>query len=138
MLDTIQDPGNMGTIISCADWFGIQSDHLQQGFGRRLQSKICSIVYGQYLPGAGYLHRSDYFLSNIVSIPVYAATLNGNDISLSSSHTGRHYPDRERIKRYEPGIAFSGKPSDHHPTKRKGRIAQCRSSDRNYFIVRLV
>src|SRR5688500_5381321 len=23
MLDTIQDPGNMGTIIRCADWFGI-------------------------------------------------------------------------------------------------------------------
>ncbi len=23
MLDTIQDPGNLGTIIRCADWFGI-------------------------------------------------------------------------------------------------------------------
>jgi RNA methyltransferase, TrmH family len=24
MLDTIQDPGNLGTIIRCADWFGIR------------------------------------------------------------------------------------------------------------------
>src|SRR5688572_6692088 len=24
MLDTIQDPGNMGTIMRCADWFGIK------------------------------------------------------------------------------------------------------------------
>ncbi len=25
MLDTIQDPGNLGTIIRCADWFGIST-----------------------------------------------------------------------------------------------------------------
>ena len=29
MLDGIQDPGNLGTIIRCADWFGVQKYHLQ-------------------------------------------------------------------------------------------------------------
>ena len=34
LLDTIQDPGNLGTILRTADWFGVRSGCCQQGFSR--------------------------------------------------------------------------------------------------------
>ena len=39
-LDGIQDPGNLGTIIRLADWFGIE--HLQPRHRRCLQSEDCA------------------------------------------------------------------------------------------------
>ena len=37
-LDGIQDPGNLGTIIRLADWFGIEHNRLQPRHRRCLQS----------------------------------------------------------------------------------------------------
>ncbi len=37
MADNIQDPGNLGTIIRCADWFGIK---------QVICSKDCADVFG--------------------------------------------------------------------------------------------
>jgi TrmH family RNA methyltransferase len=79
--DGIQDPGNLGTIIRCADWFGIQQvicshDCADIYNPKAVQSTMGSIarvkVFYQHLPD---------LLKN-AGIPVYATALNGKDISV--------------------------------------------------------
>lgn len=78
-LDNIQDPGNMGTIIRIADWFGI---------GHIVCSPDCVDVYNPKVVQAGMgghlrvqLHKTD--LSSFfeqTDLPILAATLHGNDV----------------------------------------------------------
>ena len=49
MLDNIQDPGNMGTIVRVADWFGIGniycSEHCADAFNpKAVQSSMASVA----------------------------------------------------------------------------------------------
>jgi RNA methyltransferase, TrmH family len=80
MLDTIQDPGNLGTIIRCADWFGIPhifcSPDCADAFNPKVvQSSMGSIARVQvtYTP----LHE---LLSGEPDLPTYAAVLGGTDL----------------------------------------------------------
>ena len=50
--DGVQDPGNLGTIIRIADWFGIEN--MQHRHGGRIQSKGGAGNYGK--PGKGEHH----------------------------------------------------------------------------------
>jgi TrmH family RNA methyltransferase len=80
MLDNIQDPGNLGSIVRCADWFGITqiicSRDCADVFGpKTVQSTMGSIirvnvVYDD-LPG---------LLARWPEIGVYAATLAGKNV----------------------------------------------------------
>lgn len=77
MLDTIQDPGNLGTIIRCADWFGLQqiicsSDSVDCFNPKVVQSTMGSIarVNVQYADLEDVLQRFS-------AVPVYAAMLEG-------------------------------------------------------------
>lgn len=81
MLDTIQDPGNFGTIIRCADWFGVtqiicSKDCVDVFNPKVVQSSMGSIcrvnVAYEELPSFIRLHNS---------VPLYAATLQGSDIT---------------------------------------------------------
>lgn len=79
VLDGVQDPGNMGTIIRTADWFGISN-------------LICSNdtveVYNPKVVQAsmGSLSRTKVFYTDLVQfleenqVPSYATTLNGRSI----------------------------------------------------------
>jgi len=79
-LDAIQDPGNMGTIIRIADWFGIQ---------QVICSPDCVDVYNPKTIQAtmGSLARVHMAESNIhqlltqTAVPSYAATLHGENIA---------------------------------------------------------
>lgn len=79
VLDGIQDPGNMGTIIRTADWFGFQ---------RVICSPDCVEVYNPKVVQAtmGSLSRTKivytdlYDLLTEIKIPVYGAVLNGESI----------------------------------------------------------
>ena len=80
MLDNIQDPGNLGSIVRCADWFGIK---------QIVCSKDCADVYGPKTIQStmGSVARVNVFyedlgsvLAGIPSEFVYAATLAGKDI----------------------------------------------------------
>lgn len=80
MLDTIQDPGNLGTIIRCADWFGIPrifcSPDCADAFNPKVvQSSMGSIARVQvtYMP----LHE---LLAAEPDVPTYAAVLDGTDL----------------------------------------------------------
>ncbi len=80
VLDTIQDPGNLGTIIRIADWFGIQAivcspDCTDQYNPKVVQSTMGSLgrVAVMYTPLAEWLHQYS-------SIPAFAAALNGQHV----------------------------------------------------------
>jgi len=80
MLDGIQDPGNMGTLIRIADWFGIRhitcSMDCADAFApKAVQSTMGSIVRVQLL----YTDLLPFVKSN-TSLQLYAATLNGQSI----------------------------------------------------------
>lgn len=78
-LDNIQDPGNMGTIIRIADWFGI--DHIVCGLGcvDAYNSKVVQSAMGGHLRVQLYETDLAAFLSN-TQMPVIAATLDGENV----------------------------------------------------------
>ena len=78
-LDTIQDPGNMGTIIRLADWFGIKNVFC---------STDCADVYNPKVvqSSMGSISRVRVEYTDILSllnndVRIYAAVLNGKDIT---------------------------------------------------------
>jgi TrmH family RNA methyltransferase len=80
MLDTIQDPGNLGTIIRCADWFGISQifcslDCADAYNPKVVQASMGSIARVQVMYGT--LTR---LLAEAPDVPTYAAVLNGTDV----------------------------------------------------------
>ncbi len=81
VLDTIQDPGNLGTIIRIADWFGITQlvcsrDCADAYNPKVVQSTMGSIARVQLL----YTDLTDW-LGAQKHVPVYATVLDGEDIS---------------------------------------------------------
>ncbi len=78
-LDSIQDPGNMGTLLRIADWYGI--DHV-------LCNNHCVDIYNpkvvQSAMGAHIrvvVHYTDLELSlKQLKLPIYAAVLGGNNV----------------------------------------------------------
>lgn len=81
-LDAIQDPGNLGTIIRTADWFGI---------GQVICSKDCADVYNPKVVQAtmGSIARVKIFYIDLQQwldaqkdVRIYATVLEGQDINL--------------------------------------------------------
>jgi len=80
-LDNISDPGNTGTIIRTAEWFGIRNI---------ICSENCADIYNPKVVQAsmGSIFRVNIFYKNLKQylwalpekIPVYGALLNGKDI----------------------------------------------------------
>lgn len=80
-LDTIQDPGNLGTIIRTADWFGVE---------QIVCSKDCADVYNPKVVQAtmGSIARAKIFyvdlgkwLAQQKDVRIYAAVLEGQDVT---------------------------------------------------------
>lgn len=88
-LDAIQDPGNMGTIIRLADWFGIKN---------LLCSNDCADIYNpkvvQASMGSITRVRVEYidlflFFKENSDIRIYAAVLDGRDVTkMEKLHEG--------------------------------------------------
>ena len=80
-LDGIQDPGNLGTIIRIADWFGIKTILCSTDTADAYNPKVVQATMGS-------LARVHLYYSNLPdildalpdSIPVYGTFLDGNDI----------------------------------------------------------
>jgi TrmH family RNA methyltransferase len=76
-LDGIQDPGNMGTILRIADWFGIK---------QMICSEDCADIYNSKVVQAsmGSIFRTEVFYTSLpqwlqqhANVPVYGAALDG-------------------------------------------------------------
>lgn len=81
VLDGIQDPGNMGTIIRTADWFGIRhiiagSDTADSFNPKVVQSTMGSIARVQVLH-----EELVFFLQQHAAVPLYASTLHGKPLA---------------------------------------------------------
>ncbi len=78
-LDNIQDPGNMGTIIRIADWFGIHNVICSPGCVDVHNPKVVQSAMGSHLRVNMYEEALIPFLSK-VSLPKIAATLDGENV----------------------------------------------------------
>jgi TrmH family RNA methyltransferase len=78
-LDTIQDPGNMGTILRIADWFGIKTIICSPECVDIYNHKVVQSGMGAHLRVAvEYKELDTFFKAN--HLPVYAALLNGENL----------------------------------------------------------
>ena len=78
-LDDIQDPGNMGTIIRIADWFGINNIICSPGCVDAYNPKVVQSAMGGHLRVAIYEEDLVTFLSES-PLPKIAATLHGTNV----------------------------------------------------------
>jgi RNA methyltransferase, TrmH family len=80
MLDNIQDPGNLGTIIRIADWFGIRHIFCSPDTVDQYNPKVIQSTMGALARvNLHYLSLQDFLLSH-PELPVYGTFLEGNDI----------------------------------------------------------
>jgi TrmH family RNA methyltransferase len=79
VLDGIQDPGNLGTIIRIADWFGIQNLVVSEQTADMYNPKVIQSTMGSFL--RVQLTKTDlvsFFQNN--TLPVLGAVLDGNNL----------------------------------------------------------
>lgn len=81
MLDGIQDPGNLGTIVRCADWFGVQMIICSADCVDVFNSKVVQSTMGSICRVQVIYQDLTTFVGQHPAIEVYAATLKGKDIS---------------------------------------------------------
>lgn len=79
-LDSVKDPGNLGTIIRMADWFGVHhiicsSDTVDQYNPKTIQSAMGSISRVTLHYGA-----LDLMFNELASFTIYACDLQGNSL----------------------------------------------------------
>jgi TrmH family RNA methyltransferase len=79
-LEHLQDPGNMGTIIRIADWFGIKNIVCSPHCVDVYNPKVIQAAMGSHLRIRFFITPLENYLQQ-VSMPVIAATLNGTDIN---------------------------------------------------------
>ena len=80
MLDDLQDPGNMGTIIRTADWFGVEHIICSENSVDCFNQKVVQATMGSLLRVNVYYTDLSSFIQNNASIKIFAAALNGNSL----------------------------------------------------------
>ena len=81
-LDGIRDPGNMGTMIRTADWFGIRRIICSSGSVDVYNPKVVQATMGSFSRVAVfYTDLVDFFKALPIDIPVYGALLEGPDMT---------------------------------------------------------
>ena len=79
-LDTVQDPGNLGTIIRIADWFGLENIVCSVGCADVYNSKVVQATMASISRVNVYYDKDETWLAE-QTVPVYAATLHGKPLS---------------------------------------------------------
>ena len=85
VLDGVQDPGNMGTIIRTADWFGISNIICSEDTVEVYNPKVVQATMGS-LARLNVAYTDLQTFLQPIDIPVYAALLNGE--SIYTTHFG--------------------------------------------------
>jgi len=80
MLDGIQDPGNLGTIIRTADWFGVENIIASNDTADVYNPKVIQSSMGSFIRVNIFYTDLKQFLANN-KISLYGAVLKGEDIS---------------------------------------------------------
>ena len=79
-LDQIQDPGNLGTIIRIADWYGIKNVFCSQNCADVFNPKVIQATMGSFLRVDVFYTDLSAFFEKQKNIPVYGALMNGEDL----------------------------------------------------------
>lgn len=81
LLDAIQDPGNMGSILRCADWFGIELLICSMECADVFSPKVVQSTMGSISRVQVIYTEPEQFLQQHTGTPVYATTLEGTAIN---------------------------------------------------------
>ena len=81
-LDTLQDPGNLGTILRIADWFGIKQVVCSAGCAELYNSKVVQASMASIARVKVWYDEQENWLAQ-QTIPIYAATLQGEALHTS-------------------------------------------------------
>ena len=80
-LDSVQDPGNLGTIIRIADWFGIGTIYCSEDTADAYNPKVVQATMGSIARvKLVYTDLLSLFTTLPPSYPVYGTLLDGDDI----------------------------------------------------------
>ena len=111
-LDTIQDPGNLGTIIRTADWFGIEHIICSLECADCYNPKVVQSSMGALANVSIYYADLEPALGNLIekSVPVYGTFMNGIPIyEIPQASRGMIIFGNEArgiSKEYEPYIQY--------------------------------
>lgn len=78
-LDGVQDPGNLGTIIRLADWFGIGTIYCSEDTADAWAPKVVQATMGSIARVKVIYTNLGELLDN-TTLPIYGTLLDGNDI----------------------------------------------------------
>lgn len=87
VLENIQDPGNMGTIIRIADWFGISTIFCSKGCVDIYNPKVLQATMGSFLRVQVHYTDLPQLFQNHPQLPVYGAILEGENLFQTSLKT---------------------------------------------------
>ncbi len=80
-LDGVQDPGNLGTIIRIADWFGIRHVICSQETADAYNPKVVQATMGSLASvSVHYVNLESYLVSQPKDVKIYGTLLDGQDI----------------------------------------------------------
>lgn len=80
LLDRIQDPGNLGTIIRACDWFGVRDIVCSHDTADVFNPKVVQSAMGSMMRVHVYYTELTDFIRAHKEIPVFAAVLGGKSI----------------------------------------------------------
>lgn len=81
-LDSISDPGNMGTIIRTADWFGIKQIYCSNDTVDAYNPKVVQATMGSLARvEVSYTDLKTLFQNKPKDLPIFGAVLNGKPIT---------------------------------------------------------
>lgn len=87
VLDDIRDPGNLGTIIRTADWFGINKIIASPETADFYNPKVISATMGSFTRVSIFYTELDQYLSK-TKFPCWGAFLGGKDVHQVDFNTG--------------------------------------------------
>ncbi len=82
VLDQVQNPGNLGTIIRLADWFGIENVICSENSADCFNPKVVQATMGAILRVKVHYHPLCEILSSMqaAQVPIYGTLLEGDNI----------------------------------------------------------
>ena len=85
LLDTLQDPGNFGTIIRTADWFGVSQVICSEDCADIYNPKVVQATMGSIARVKVFYEDLPGWLNQQNEVPVYVTMLEGKDVTAMAS-----------------------------------------------------
>jgi TrmH family RNA methyltransferase len=87
-LDSIRDPGNLGTIIRIADWFGLEKIICSNDTAELYNPKVVQSTMGSLARVRLFYTELEEWLREQKGTSIYATALEGEDINTMKKITG--------------------------------------------------